>query len=79
MPGKDINHWEYQIRALAFLEFGLKKGRGIKDETKVWIPETDELLLGKGKTVFGKENHTYIGVVLICWHAKYHWKETLGQ
>lgn len=80
MPGKDIKHWEYQITALAFLEFGLKKGgRDIKDETKVWIPETGELLLGKGKTVFGKENHTYIGVVLIWWHAKYHWKETLGQ
>lgn len=29
--------------------------------------------------MFGKENHTYIGVVLILWHAKYHWKETLGQ
>lgn len=81
MPGEDINHCECQIRAVAFLEFGLKKkwGFGIKDETKVWIPETGELLLGKGKTVFGKENHTYIGVVLILWHAKYRWKETLGQ
>lgn len=77
MPGEDINHWEL-IRAVAFLEFGLKGG-GIEDETMVWIPETGELLLGKGKTVFGKENHRYIGVVLILWHAKYHWKENLGQ